>query len=184
MTEASQRVEAEEVGQVALALARDAVERYVRTGVAPAPPCDLPADLREPGGAFVTLRLDRHLRGCIGTLTSTRPDRAQEIIASAISAATRDYRFPPIGSGELPALAYEVDLVEPLEATRGVEDLDARIYGVLVEGERGRGVLLPDLDGVDSVEQQVALARLKAGLQTDEPIRLFRFRVRRFVEHL
>jgi len=169
-------------GQAALALAREAVERYVRTGLLPEPPPDLPPDLRVPGAAFVTLRAHGDLRGCIGTLAPTRPDRAREIIACAVAAATRDPRFLPVGPEDLPALLYEVDLLDHLEPVRGPEELDPKRYGLVVEGGGRRGVLLPDLEGVEDVAQQIAIARRKAGLPPETPADLYRFQVRRYVE--
>ncbi len=169
-------------GRAALALAREAVERYVRTGLLTEPPPDLPPELRIPGAAFVTLRAHGDLRGCIGTLVPTRLDRAREIIACAVAAATRDPRFPPVGLEDLPALCYEVDLLEPLEPVRGPEELDPRRYGLVVEAGGRRGVLLPDLEGVENVAQQIAIARRKAGLPPGMPADLYRFQVRRYVE--
>jgi MEMO1 family protein len=171
-------------GLVALALAREAVERYVRTGLVAGPPPDVPAALGRPGGVFVTLRTHGRLRGCVGTLAPARPDVAREIVACAIAAASTDPRFPPVRPDELADLRYEVDVVEAPEAVTGPGDLDPKIYGVLVESEGRRGVLLPDLDGVESVERQLEIARDKAGLAADAAVRLYRFRVRRFVEPL
>ncbi len=168
--------------RVALAIAREAVERYVRGGLVVQPPPDLPEDLRQPSGVFVTLRAYGRLRGCVGTLAPARADIAREIVACAIAAASTDPRFPPVRPDELADLHYEVDVVEPLEAVKGPDDLDPKVYGVLVEGEGRRGVLLPDLDGVDSVERQVEIAHSKAGLAADALVALSRFRVRRFVE--
>jgi len=167
---------------LALDLARQAVERYVEAGLLVDPPGDLPAALRDRSGVFVTLRTQGQLRGCIGTLAPTRPDVAREIIACAIAAARHDPRFPPVRVDELRLLTYEVDLVGPLEAVEGPQALDPRLYGVLVEAEHRRGVLLPALAGVDTVEQQLAIARRKAGLPPSVPARLYRFEVRRFAE--
>ena len=166
----------------ALRLARQAVERYVEAQFLVDPPADLPSALRERSGAFVTLRTRGQLRGCIGTLAPTRPDIAREIIACAVAAARDDPRFPPVRIDELARLGYEVDLVGPLEAIEGPDGLDPKLYGLLVEAEDRRGVLLPDLQGVDTVEQQLGIARRKAGLALDIPTRLYRFEVRRFVE--
>jgi AmmeMemoRadiSam system protein A len=166
----------------ALKLARAAVELYVSTGRLADPPDDLPPPLREPGGVFVTLRRHGRLRGCIGTLWASHANMGQEIVACAVAAAVRDPRFPPIGLQELPALSYEVDVVGQLEAVGRPEELDPRTFGVVVEHAGRRGVLLPDLDGVDTVDQQLAIARRKAGLAAHDPVTLYRFRVRRYVE--
>jgi AmmeMemoRadiSam system protein A len=172
----------DDAGTVALALARATVERYVRTGVVGEPPGSLAVALGEPGGAFVTLRVRGRLRGCIGTVAASKPDIAREIIASAVSAASADPRFPPVGPDELAALDYEVDIVEALEAVGGLEDLDPRRYGVLVEADDRRGVLLPDLAGVETAGEQVAIAREKAGVGAAVAVRLHRFTVRRYRE--
>ncbi len=169
-------------GRAALALAREAVERYVRRGLVTDPPAGLPPELRQPSGVFVTLRTGGRLRGCIGTLATTRVDIAHEIVACAIAAATADPRFPSVGPAELTALEYEVDIVEPIEAVNGLTDLLPRLYGVVVEGEGQRGVLLPDLTGVETAIQQVDIARSKAGLAAGAAVQLYRFRVRRFRE--
>jgi AmmeMemoRadiSam system protein A len=172
----------DDAGTVALALARATVERYVRTGVVAEPPGGLVAGLDGPGGAFVTLRVRGRLRGCIGTVAASKPDIAREIIASAVSAASTDPRFPPVGPDELDGLDYEVDIVEALEAVGGLEDLDPRRYGVLVEADDRRGVLLPDLAGVETGGEQVAIAREKAGVGPAVAVRLHRFTVRRYRE--
>ncbi len=170
----------DDTGRAALALAREGVERYLLAGHVAEPPPDVPPDLRERSGVFVSLRAGARLRGCIGTLAASRPTIAHEIIACAIAAATSDPRFRPVGVHELAELVYEVDLVGPLEPVPGLADLDPRLYGVVVEAECGRGVLLPALDGVDTAEQQVALARQKAALPADAPVVLYRFTVRRY----
>ncbi|HEV8307935.1 MAG TPA: AmmeMemoRadiSam system protein A [Methylomirabilota bacterium] len=167
-------------GRTALALARAAVERYVQTGLPAEPPPDLPSELRQAHGVFVTIRVRGELRGCVGTLAPSRPDVAREIIAAATAAATRDPRFPPVRPGELTDLSYEVDIVGALEAVRGLESLDPKVYGVLVEGSGHRGVLLPGLDGVKDAGHQVRLARAKAGIPETATVQLSRFVVRRF----
>lgn len=165
-----------------LELARLAVERYVQAREIIAPPGVLPPDLTERKGAFVTLRIKRELRGCIGTLSPTRISLAEEIIANAISAATGDPRFPPVGPRELLYLNYEVDILSPLELMSGEGDLDPEQYGVVVEAGWRRGVLLPAIEGVTTIARQLSIAREKAGIAPDEAIRLFRFTVTRFRE--
>lgn len=165
-----------------LSLARRAVEHYVRTGALPPPPTDPPTAVSQAGAAFVSLRMDKTLRGCIGTLVPTKSTLAEEIIANAVAAAVSDPRFPPVSVHELPALSYEVDLLGPIVPVTGEDDLDPDRYGVVVESGRRRGVLLPALEGVTSSEQQVAIARTKAGIGPDEPVTLYRFTVTRFRE--
>jgi AmmeMemoRadiSam system protein A len=171
----------DDVARRALALAREAVEQYVHAGVVTFPPPDLPPMLGESRGVFVTLRIGARLRGCIGVLAPSRADLAHDIIGCAIAAAVRDPRFAPVRRDELGELDYEVDVLGDLEPASGIDDLDPRVYGVVVEGAAGeRGVLLPGIDGVDDAGQQVRIAREKAGLSPDAPVTLSRFVVRRF----
>jgi len=169
------------IARAALALAREAVERYVLAGLVATPPPSVPPALGEARGVFVTLRVHGRLRGCIGTLAPSRPDVAHEIVACGIAAAVRDPRFPPVRPDELADLEYEVDILDDLERAGGVADLDPRVYGVVVDGAAGqRGVLLPGIDGVDDAAHQVRIACEKAGLAPDAPVALSRFVVRRF----
>ncbi|MFN2512125.1 MAG: AmmeMemoRadiSam system protein A [Pyrinomonadaceae bacterium] len=165
-------------------LARAAVETYVLRGTQ-IDHSQAGADLLSARAAcFVSLKtLDGQLRGCIGTIEPARESLAEEIIANAINAATRDPRFPPISAEELPQLRYSVDVLSTTEPAT-LADLDPAVYGVVVEDESGshRGLLLPDLEGVDSVEKQVEIASRKAGVPPETPIKLARFRVSRFNE--
>jgi AmmeMemoRadiSam system protein A len=163
-----------------LGLARQAVAHYVETGETFAPPAPLLRELGLPGAAFVTLRIRTALRGCIGTLIATRPTLAEEIVANAIAAASKDPRFAPVTSGELAALSYEVDLLGSLSEVSDESELDPAQYGVVVESGDRRGVLLPAVEGVTSVQQQIVIARKKARIAPDEPLRLYRFSVLRF----
>jgi AmmeMemoRadiSam system protein A len=123
------------------------------------------------------------LRGCIGTIEPSKESLAEEIVANAISAAIGDPRFDPVSPAELANLRYSVDVLFPAEPAE-MEDLDPKIFGVIVEDESGsrRGLLLPDIPGVDDAEQQVEIAARKAGIPHGEPIKLSRFKVERFRE--
>jgi AmmeMemoRadiSam system protein A len=167
---------------VAVSLAREAVERYVRTGLRLAPPPDLPPLLSAPGAAFVTIRTADRLRGCIGRITPARPRLADELLAVAVLAATRDPRYPPVRSDELAELRYAVSLLDALEPVLDLDELDPRSYGLVVQGDHRRGVLLPGIRGVETPAQQVVLARIKARIGPEDPVRLFRFRARRYGE--
>jgi len=165
-------------------LARETIETYVRTGRVIAPPEVLTPEMQECAGTFVSLH-DPYgqLRGCIGTFMPTRHNVAQEVIHNAISAATRDPRFPPVVPAELEGLDVKVDVLSEPEPISGPEDLDPRRYGVIVQAKEGwhrRGLLLPDLEGVDTVGEQIRICRLKAGIGPSEPIELSRFEVRRY----
>lgn len=168
------------------ALARRAVETFVRERRVIEPPQDLESPtLQIPAACFVSLKTDDgSLRGCIGTVEPTQGSLAEELIANAVSAATRDPRFPPVGADELPRLRYSVDVLSEPEPAR-FQDLDPKVFGVIVEDEQGfrRGLLLPDIEGVESALQQVEIAARKAGISTaGSPLKLSRFRVRRFSE--
>lgn len=165
-------------------LARKAVESYVLSGVQIT--CTTDTDtLKQRAACFVSIRnLSGELRGCIGTIDPVKDSLADELITNAIHAATRDPRFPPVLATELEALKYSVDVLGPPEPAV-IEELDASIYGVIVEDVSGscRGLLLPDIEGVDSVAQQIEIAARKAGIPPGANLRLSRFRVQRFREH-
>lgn len=159
-------------------LARRTIETYVREHrVISAPPAE--GVLASRHGAFVSLHLGGMLRGCIGTIQPTQPTLADEIIHNAIQAATADPRFPPVRVEELRDLELSVDVLQPPEPAE-LEDLDPRVWGVIVSADWRRGLLLPDLEGVDTVGDQIAIARQKAGIRPGESIHLERFRVDRY----
>ena len=159
-------------------LARLALETYVKKGKIIDPPEGLPEEmLNKKAGVFVSLKLDGNLRGCIGTISSTTGSIAREIISNAISAGVRDPRFYPVGPEELDRLEYSVDVLGQPEAIESIEDLDVKRYGVIVRSGRRSGLLLPDLEGVDTPRQQVAIALQKAGIRPGEPYQLERFEV-------
>jgi AmmeMemoRadiSam system protein A len=160
-------------------LAKEAVESYVRRSKMPKPQ-ELTPEMRERAGVFVSLHKHGQLRGCIGTFEPTKDDVAEEIIANAISSSTMDPRFPPVNASELDDLEYSVDILTNPEPVTDINQLDPREYGVIVESGWKRGLLLPDLEGVDSVEEQIAICRLKAGISASESVNLYRFQVRRF----
>ena len=121
------------------------------------------------------------MRGCIGTIAPVRRNVAEEILCNGISACSQDPRFAPVRPEELPDLEYSVDVLGSPEPISGPEDLDVKKYGVIVQAasDSRRGLLLPDLDGVDSVAQQIRIARQKGNIAPKEPIRLWRFTVTR-----
>jgi AmmeMemoRadiSam system protein A len=160
-------------------LARQAVENYVRYHQV-VEPFDLTPEMSRRAAAFVSIKKLGDLRGCIGTVEPAYVDLAHEVIQNAIAAATRDPRFEPVAESELPHLTYSVDVLSPPEHIDGPEALDPRRYGVIVQSGRRRGLLLPDLPGVDSVEEQVAIARAKGGILPGEPADLYRFQVERY----
>ncbi len=166
------------------ALARTAVETFIRYGNTFAPPQSTEGLLASPAPCFVCLKtLDGELRGCIGTIEPAKATLAEEVVANAISAAMNDPRFDPVKTAELSNLRYSVDVLLPAEPAE-MKDLDPSVFGVIVEDESGsrRGLLLPDISGIDNAEQQVEIAARKAGIGRDERIRLWRFKVERFRE--
>ena len=163
-------------------LARETIESYVTGQETPAVPDWATEEMiRHRAGVFVSIHKDGKLRGCIGTFLPTRDNIAQEIISNAVSAATRDPRFDPIRPEELKWLEINVDVLSAPEKISGPEELDVKRYGVIVSSGSRRGLLLPDLDGVDTVEEQISIARRKGGIHEGEKITLERFEVVRHV---
>lgn len=160
-------------------LAKEAVESYIRKGKLPTPK-ELTPEMKERAGVFVSIHKQGQLRGCIGTFEPVKNNVAEEIMANSISASTMDPRFPPVTESELDDLEYSVDILTEPEPVTDPTQLDPKRYGVIVESGWRRGLLLPDLEGVDSVDEQIAICRLKAGISATEPINLYRFQVRRF----
>ena len=136
--------------------------------------------LRRRAGVFVTVRIHQDLRGCIGTLEPTYEDMAVEIIENAVAAAFRDPRFTPVCADELADLSISVDVLKPMELIGGIEALDPLRYGVVVRSGKRRGTLLPGIEQIISVEEQIAIARSKGGIEEDEPVELYRFEVERY----
>ncbi|HEX8338189.1 MAG TPA: AmmeMemoRadiSam system protein A [Pyrinomonadaceae bacterium] len=166
-------------------LARNAVEAYVLGGqVVEPPPFPETSTLGRPSACFVCIKTRaRELRGCIGTVEPERDTLAEEVISNAVKAATRDPRFPPVAGDELPSLLYSVDILGSLEPAR-FEELDPATFGVVVTDQSGsrRGLLLPAIESIETAEQQVGVAARKAAIKPGEPLRLYRFRTRRFGE--
>ena len=161
-----------------IALAQDTIEAWILNKELPELPADLPAELtKDRSGVFVSLHREGELRGCIGTIEATQDSIAEEIQANAISASTRDPRFPALQASELDDLEVSVDVLGEKERISGLDDLDVDRYGVIVEKGYRRGLLLPRLDGVDNPLFQVAIALQKAGIQLDEDYTLYRFEV-------
>ena len=173
-----------------VSLARLSLETYVRSGGIPVRVDDLPDGrtlspelLTRRAGCFVSLKMDGELRGCIGTIAPTQPSLAHEICANAVSAGRRDRRFAPVEMEELDRLVYDVDVLCEPEPIASADELDPRRYGVIVSTADGRrGLLLPDLDGVDTIEEQVRIAAQKGGIDLlGDTYRLERFEVERHV---
>lgn len=162
------------------ALAREAIKIYLEKGEVLRPPAVLSDEMRERHGVFVSLKINGRLRGCIGTFEPASSSVAEEVIFNAINAATEDPRFMPVTLSELEHIDISVDILSSPERIKSTNELGTERYGVIVKSGHKRGLLLPDIEGVNSVEQQVDIARSKAGIADDEPIELFRFEVRRY----
>lgn len=159
-------------------LARKTIENYVRTGEKTAVPGGLPHELySRKAGVFVSIKENGSLRGCIGTIHAVRTCVAEEIIENAISAACSDPRFQPVTQEELDELVISVDVLGETEPIDTPDKLDVKRYGVIVTKGCKRGLLLPNLDGIDSVEEQIAIAKRKAGIGSEEDVALERFEV-------
>ena len=160
------------------ALARRSLEHAVMNGgELPLPDGLLDELLRKRAGVFVSLHINGRLRGCIGTIAPTAGSIAGEIIQNAVSAGLHDNRFEPVAANELPYLTYKVDVLSAPEPISGPEELDVKRYGVIVTSGYKRGLLLPNLDGIDDVEEQIAIARKKAGISGNAHVTLERFEV-------
>jgi len=160
-------------------LARKAVEAYVEKKEVIKPE-KLTPEMQEQAGVFISLKKYGQLRGCIGTFEPTQPNIAEEIVRNAISSATFDPRFPPVHANELSELEYSVDVLTPPEVVKSEADLDPKKYGLIVKSGYRRGLLLPDLEGIDDVATQLSICRQKAHIGPTEPVELYRFMVKRY----
>lgn len=159
-------------------LARETIEQYVRSKEVLRCPGTLPEEMRKRrAGVFVSLKKDGRLRGCIGTIQAVQASLAEEIIYNAVSACSKDPRFEPVSQEELEHLTIHVDVLGDTERIDSPEELDVKRYGVIVTSGYRRGLLLPNLEGVDTVEEQIAIARQKAGIGGTEEVELERFEV-------
>lgn len=165
----------------AVDLARAAVEEHVRTGQMIEPE-DIPEEfINAKAGVFVSIKIQGKLRGCIGTFLPVTENIAHEIVKNALAASSKDPRFSPVTEEELQELTYSVDVLSSPEAVSSHDELDPGRYGVIVSHGIRRGLLLPDLEGVDTVQEQLRIAMMKAGIEPDEDgIKIERFEVKRY----
>jgi len=161
-------------------LARASLSHWLQHGkrIGPQPP------IGQLAGCFVSLHDGANrLRGCIGTIEPVYDDLAREIAENAVAAGTRDPRFPPVSLEELAQLHIEVSVLLPPQRVADESELDPVKYGVIVQRGSRRGLLLPDIEGVDSVARQLEITRKKASIGADEPVTLWRFEVKKYAEH-
>lgn len=177
-------------------LAKSAVENYIKKGKVISPPSDLSEEfLKRKAGTFVTIERNGELRGCIGTYLPTRANIAEEVIYNAIAAASEDHRFGPVETEELPHLSYTVYILSSPEPVKNIEELDPKKFGIIIKSQgfssgsdaifntapksyQKTGLLLPDLEGVDTVEKQFSIACQKGGINPqEEKVFIYRFTV-------
>ncbi len=179
-----QKAERERIAQIRagedqfVRLARQTVEAYVKTQGVPALPDDLQDEMtNRRAGVFVSLKIAGKLRGCIGTISAATGSIAQEIVKNAVAACSDDPRFEPVSTEELERISYSVDVLGPTERIDSADQLDAKRYGVIVTSGYRKGLLLPNLEGIDTVEEQVRIAKRKAGIPDYERCKMDRFEV-------
>jgi AmmeMemoRadiSam system protein A len=160
-------------------LAKQAVEGYVKDHEFVRAK-ELSPEMKDTAGVLVSLKKRGQLRGCIGTFEPTQKNVAEEVVQNAISAAVRDPRFNPVKPSELDELEYSVDVLTRPELVASEADLDPKKYGLIVQCGYRRGLLLPDLEGVDDVRTQVNICCQKGGISSGEPVQYYRFQVRRY----
>ena len=162
-------------------LAKEAVEACIRSGQTLSTPDELSGQMKERAGVFVCLKRQGKLRGCIGTISPVTECVATEIIRNAACASTEDPRFPAVEVHELKDIVYSVDVLCAPEPVNDIAQLDPKKYGVIVSRGGRRGLLLPNLEGVDTVADQLRIACSKAGIaEGAEDLRVERFEVKRY----
>lgn len=160
-------------------LAKKAINEYILNRKVISPP-DSPTDeMKEKAGVFVSLKKHGQLRGCIGTFMPSCENVAEEIIRNAISAANEDPRFPPVTADEIEDIVYSVDVLSPPEKVSDIKDLDVKKYGIIVVRGGRKGLLLPNLEGIVTVDEQIRIAKMKAGISLKDDIDIYRFEVKR-----
>ena len=165
-------------------LARKAVADYIISGKeAEINEEELPEILKEKAGVFVTLKKNNKLRGCMGTFRPVQKNAAYEIVNNAMTAAENDPRFPEVNKEEINDIKISVDILSEPELVSDKSELNPEKYGILVKGGHQTGLLLPDLEGIETAEKQLNIAKRKAGLKEDAEVEIYRFTVSRFNEN-
>lgn len=163
-------------------LARMTVSRYLEDGKLPGIPKDLPPELKKKAAVFVCIKKEGRLRGCVGTYEPQYSSVAEEIMQNALRSAISDQRFAPLTVDEFSDLTFSVDVLGSVELVQDLSELDSKKYGVLVRVGERRGLLLPDLEGVDTVSEQISIAKQKGGIAPEEICEIYRFLVKRYSE--
>ncbi len=163
-------------------LAKEAIEKHVKNGKVTETAKNFPKEfLNKKAGVFVTIKKENKLRGCIGTYLPFYENIVQETINNAIAAAIEDYRFGAVQKEELPLLSYEVSVLSEPEFVKKLEELNPKKYGVIVKSKNKSGLLLPDLEGVNTVSEQISIACQKANIDiSQEKISIYRFTIKKY----
>lgn len=162
-------------------IAKRAVEEYVKDGKIISPPKNPAPEMQKRAGVFVSLKKYGELRGCIGTFLPCEENIYKEIVKNAVSAAMEDPRFPKVAENELPGIEYSVDVLSEPKKVEDMSDLDPKKYGIIVVKGFRKGLLLPDLEGVNTVEEQLRITKMKAGIAPDDrDIEIYGFTVERY----
>ena len=161
-------------------LASQSVKHFIETGKSLPYHDPLPDNFKQKAGTFITIRNQGSLRGCIGTISPKYKNLAEEVIGNAIRSANEDPRFDPIEKKELASLTFSVDVLTPLEKINDLKDHNVKQFGLIVRGEGKQGVLLPELDNINSANQQLEVCLKKGGFKDSDTYELFRFKVERF----
>lgn len=161
-------------------LAKNTIEQFIVHGRLLSAPEELTPEMKVKAGVFVSIKKHGQLRGCIGTFMPVSENVAEEIIRNALAAATEDPRFNPVEKDELASLVYSVDVLSRPEKISDIKALDPEKYGVIVARGNRKGLLLPALEGVATVGEQLRIAKMKAGIGMEEVVDIFRFEVRRY----
>lgn len=161
-------------------LAIQSVKHHLKNGRPLPVPDPLPRDMEGRAGTFVSIKKDGLLRGCIGTIQPKYANLAEEVIQNAIKAANEDPRFPPIEKQEIDELTFSVDVLTSPEKIADLTSHDVKRYGLIVSHENRRGLLLPDLEGIETPARQLEICLKKGGINETEDYELFRFEVKRF----
>lgn len=171
--------------QALIALAKKTVETYIESGKIIKAEDNLIKEFSEKkAGVFITIEKNKDLRGCIGTYLPTQDNIIEEVIQNAISASTEDYRFGSIQKQELPFLSYTVSILEKPELIKDRKELNPKEYGIIIKTldyPLKSALLLPDLEGVDTIEQQVSITCRKGEINpSKEKIIIYKFKVKKY----
>lgn len=165
---------------VRIILVIETIRYFLETGKILPCPTIVPDELNVKAGTFVSIKKNKRLRGCVGAILPQTENLAKEIIRNTVSAASRDPRFSPIVKSELSELSFTVDVLAKPEKVKSFDELDCKKYGVVIKNGDRQSILLPNLEGVETVQKQIQVCREKAGLEYNVPLEIFRFKSLRY----